>query len=122
MSITKIDIQTKELELIEGIKKSDIDFLDKVLHTDLLCMIPNGTTITKEMDLASHRAAQMVVEKLECTIEEIQIIDDTAIVTVVYDTKGKMLGNPIEGKFKYLRVWKQFDDGLKVIAVSCFAL
>jgi hypothetical protein len=74
------------------------------------------------MDLSSHRAGEMVVDEIIPTVEEIKIVDDTAIVVIVYNTKGKMLGNPIEGRFRYIRIWKQFSDGLKVIGGSCFKL
>ncbi len=122
MEIKKEDIMKMEMLLIEGIKKSDIGFLEKTIHDKVLFMAPNGQIITKEMDLASHKTGQMVIEKLSSTIEEINIIADTAISATIYDTKGKMQGTPIEGKFKYIRVWKKFDDGLKVIAASCFQI
>src|SRR4051812_9900342 len=110
MSITKTEIIGLEKKLVEGIKKSDISFLDKVLHNDLLFMMPDGQIITKAIDLASHSSGEMVVEQLLPTIENIKIIDDTAIVIVVYDTKGILLGNAIQGLFRYIRVWKQFPD------------
>ncbi len=119
MNLDKKDIKKMELLLIEGIKSSKLDFLNKVMHDNLLGIGPGGQIITKEMDLASHRAGTMVVEELSPNIDDIQIIEDTAVVIVTYDTKGKMLGTPIEGRFKYNRVWKKFDDGLKIIAVSC---
>jgi ketosteroid isomerase-like protein len=120
MSLKTSDIEKMEMLLIESIRNSDLEFLEKTIHDDLLCLAPNAQTITKAMDMTAHRAGHMVVEHLTAHIEEIRIIGDTALSMVVYDTKGKMLGAPIEGKFKYLRVWKEFDDGLKVIAASCF--
>ena len=72
MTITKTEIVELENKLIEGIKKSDITFLDKVLHNDLLFLAPNGQAITKAMDLASHQAGEMVVEQLIPTIEELK--------------------------------------------------
>jgi hypothetical protein len=122
MKITRSRIVELENKLVEGIKKSDVIFLDKALHDDLLFLTPDGRVVTKAIDLASHKAGDMVVEQLRPAIEQINIIDDTAVVIVVYDTKGIMLGNPIEGKFRYVRIWKQFDDGLKVIGGSCFKL
>jgi hypothetical protein len=119
MQIQKADIENMEMRLIEGIKTSDIAFLDRVIHDDLLCLGPDGSTITKQMDLAAHKAGGMVVDELIPTIEAINIIGDTAVSTIIYDTKGKMLGNPIEGRFKYIRVWKMFEDGLKVIGAGC---
>ncbi len=122
MNVTKNEIIELENKLVEGIKKGDITFLDKILHNDLLFLAPNGQIITKAIDLASHQAGEMIVEQLIPTIEDINVIDDTAIVVVVYNTKGTMLGNPIQGQFRYIRIWKQFPDGLKVIGGSCFQL
>ncbi|MBC5774808.1 nuclear transport factor 2 family protein [Pontibacter sp. KCTC 32443] len=122
MKISREEVLSIEAKLIEAIKSSDIKFLDSILYDDLLFIAPNGQVITKQMDLDSHRAGEMLVEQLLPTIEEVKIVDDTAIVIVVYDTKGTMLGNPIEGQFRYLRIWKQFSDGLKVIGGSCFKL
>lgn len=122
MKITKNEITDLENKLVDGIKNSDITFLDQVLHNDLLFLAPNGQIITKAIDLASHQAGEMIVEQLILTIEEINIVDDTAIVVVVYNTKGTMLGSPIQGQFRYIRIWKQFPDGLKVIGGSCFHL
>lgn len=116
--IEKIDIEKLESRLIEAIKSSDISFLETVLHDDLKFIAPNGLVVTKQMDLESHRSKSMVVESIESTIEDIQLIGETAIVVVVYDTKGVMLGNPIEGRFRYLRIWKRMNGFFKVIAGS----
>lgn len=119
MQITKENIIDLENQLAEAIKTSDVHFLKEVLHDELLFLSPNGQIVTKAMDLASHQAGEMIVEKLIATIEEIRLIDDAAIVGVVYDTKGSMLGNPIQGQFRYIRVWKQFPAGIQVIGASC---
>jgi ketosteroid isomerase-like protein len=119
MEISRSDIEEMESRLIDGIINNDLDFLDKVLHDDLLSMAPNGQIITKEMDMNSHRQGTMVVDELIPEIEQIQIIGDVAIVIITYLTKGKMFGTPIEGKFKYNRIWKRCGNELKVISVSC---
>lgn len=120
--MTRTEITDLENKLLEAIKQSDISVLEKILHDDLLFVVPDGNVITKEVDLASHRSGEMVVEEIIPTIEQINLIEDTAVVTVVYDSKGSMLGNPIRGKFRYIRFWKQFPDGMKVIGGSCTQL
>jgi ketosteroid isomerase-like protein len=122
MEISKEYIIEVEQKLIKAIASSDISSLDKALHDDLLFIAPNGQVITKQMDIASHKAGAMVVEKIVPTIEAINILDDCAIVVIVYDTKGKMLGTPIEGKFRYIRIWKLIDGTLKVIGGSCLQI
>jgi hypothetical protein len=118
-SINREQILDIENNLLSAMKVSDVDALDKMLHDDLLFITPDGQTITKEMDLASHRAGTMIIEEILPTIEQINIIDDTAVVTLVYKTKGKMMGTVIEGNFRYIRFWKMFDGALKVIGGSC---
>lgn len=120
--ITAAQVEQMELSLVEAIKRSDVNSLDQILHNELRAMGPDGRIITKDMDLGAHRSGGMVVHELEASIEEINIIGDSAISVVVYDTKGEILGQPLAGQLKYLRVWKKFDDELKVIAASCFKL
>lgn len=122
MALSKDAILEAERGLIEGIRNSDIPYLTRVLHDDLLFVIPNGQVITKQMDLDSHRRGDMVVESLIPTFEDVRILNDLATVIVVYETKGSMLGNPIQGKFRSIRMWKGYGDGPKVIGGACFML
>jgi ketosteroid isomerase-like protein len=120
MALSKDIILKAEYELIEGIKKSDASILGRLMHDDLLFLIPNGQMITKNMDLESHARGDMVVESLSPSFEEIRIVGDSATVVVVYDTRGSMLGNPIQGRFRYIRIWKEFGDGAKIMGGACF--
>lgn len=119
---TYATIQQYEDTLLQAMLAHDVEKLDGLLHDDLLFITPDGQTITKAMDLDAHRKGLMVIERISTTIEQINIIGDSAVVTLVMDTKGKMIDTPIEGKFRYIRVWKKWGDGFKVIGGSCTAL
>lgn len=119
MQLTEEEIIKLEYQLIEAIKTSDVDFIENLLHDDLLFLAPNGQVVTKEMDLNSHKSKQMSVEHLIPKFEDIKIIGDTAISIVVYDTKGVMLGENIAGQFRYIRTWKVFKDSIKVVSGAC---
>jgi ketosteroid isomerase-like protein len=116
------DVVTAEIELLTAIKNADVSTLEKILHDDLLFNLPDGNTITKSFDLDSYRSGKMKIESLEASDQIINIIGDTAVVAVVVSLKGTYDANPINGVFKYIRVWKQFDENLKVIAGSCIPL
>lgn len=119
----KIDlIVNAEIELLTGIKNADVSVLEQILHDDLLFNLPTGETITKEFDLNSYRSGKMKIDSLEASDQIINIIGDSAVVAVSVSLKGTYDNNPINGVFKYIRVWKQFDDNLKVIAGSCVQL
>lgn len=117
--ICEAEIEVMEHKLVEAIKTSDLEFLDSVMDDNLLGIAPNGLIITKEMDMTSHREKTMIVEKVITHIDKIQVFGDTALVITTYETKGKMLGTPIEGKFRYNRVWKKINNQLKIITVGC---
>lgn len=111
-----------EIELLTAIKYADIHVLEEILHDELLFNLPDGQVITKEFDLNSYRSGKMKITALEASDQIISIIGDTAVVSVVVLLKGTYDNNPLANSFRYIRVWKQFDERLKVIAGSCVEL
>lgn len=122
MAIDKSSIMENEERLIGAMRRDDVGYLERVLHDALVFMAPNGQVLTKQMDLDSHSRGEMIIDSLVPTYEDVTIMEDVATVVVVYETKGSMLGNPIQGRFRYIRVWKEFSDGLKVVAGACLML
>ncbi len=119
---TTDQIIANEEALLLAIKNRDINSLDNLLHDDLLFNLPNGQSVTKAEDLDTHRSGQITVFAIEAKAQQINIIEDTAIVTVKISLKGKYIDNPIDGTFCYLRVWKNFNNHWKVVAGSCIEL
>lgn len=111
-----------EIELLTAIRKSDVLALETILHDDLLFNMPDGQTITKDFDLQSYRSGKIKIDSLEASDQIVSIIDNTAVVTVIVSLKGTYDNHPINGLFKYLRVWKKAGENLKVIAGSCVQL
>jgi ketosteroid isomerase-like protein len=113
------EIHDTEARLFKAMTCSDVAALDRLLHEDLLFVTPDGQTITKAMDLASHKARNMVVTEADYTVEQISLIGDTAVVSIVLRATGTMLGQPIDGTYRYIRIWKWFGIGWQVIGGSC---
>lgn len=120
--ITKVQLIEAENLLLEAIKTSNVKALDEMLYNELAFMTPDGQVVTKEMDLEAHRSGAMEVNEINATVEEVNLIGDTASVIVVYDSRGRMFGTPISGRFRYLRVWKLMEGNLKVIGGSCIKI
>lgn len=120
--ITGEDVVEAENKLFSAQLTSNVDALDLLLHDDLIAVSPTGEIVTKEMDLASHRAKTMIIEDASTEIDDIKIMGDTALSIVTMTAKGKVMGRPLEGKFRYFRVWKRFDGALKVIGASFMQL
>lgn len=120
--ITKKDVSDAENQLFLAQLASDVDALDQLLYDDLLAVSPTGQTLTKEMDLNAHRSKAMIIEEASTEIDDIKIIQDTALTIVTMIARGKLMGTPLEGKFRYFRVWKYIDGTLKVVGASFMQL
>lgn len=111
-----------EKALLLAIKNRDLHTLDILLHDELLFNLPNGQTISKKDDLDTHQSGLMKIFSIEAQAQQINIIGDTAIVAVTIALQGQYVNDAIDGNFRYLRVWKQFNEQWKIIAGSCTAL
>ena len=107
-----------EIRLLEAIKTGDIDVLEELLHDRLIFNIPTGQTITKSMNIENYRLGIMTVDDISVTNQIITTIDNISTVAVTVDLKGKYGDQIIAGKFRYLRVWKLFNNSWKIIAGS----
>lgn len=114
----KEQILQLENRLYKAMKESDLNVLDKLLHEDLLFIPPSGDTINKEMDLNVYRDGKLKIIDLIPTIEHLNIIDDLAVITLIKEIKGKSNSEYFEAKFRYIRFWKQFENGIKVVGGS----
>ena len=120
--INRQDIVEVENQLFSAQLVSNVNILDQLLHDDLIAVAPTGQIVTKEMDLNAHRTKAMIIEEASTVINEVKITGDTAISIVTMKAKGKMMGTPLEGQFRYFRVWKRFDDTLKIVGASFMQL
>ncbi|WP_411972019.1 nuclear transport factor 2 family protein [Sphingobacterium sp. Lzh-3] len=120
--ITIKEIAEVENQLFLAQLASNVDGLNLLLYDDLVAVAPDGQMLTKEMDLNAHRSKAMIIENASTEIDEIRIIGDTALSVTTMTAKGKVMGAPLEGKFRYFRVWKRIDNTLKVIGASFMQL
>jgi len=98
--------------------KCDLKKLDELLHEELLFSIPNGQTITKAIDIETYGSGNMKIDEIKSSEQEINLIEDNAIVSVVIDMKGRYFDYSLDGKYKIIRIWKLFNSHFKVIAGS----
>lgn len=117
-STLKAQIIQHENALLDAMKTSNADLLERLLHDDLLFNGPTGDTATKALDLANYRSGGVHLHTVESRDMLLSAIADDVVVVVTVKLQGNYLGHDIDGKFRYLRVWKQFGEQWKVIAGS----
>lgn len=120
--LTENSILEQEKKLYSAIKDADITALDRLLHDDLLFILPSGEAITKQIDLDTYRDGALKVEELLPKVENLNIIDDMAVITLTIKLSGKFNDVPFAANFRYIRFWKKFDDGIKVVGGSGIAI
>lgn len=118
----KAQVIASEKRLLEAMKTSNVELLDKLLHDDLLFNGPNGETATKSADLANYRSGNINLHAVESSNQLLSEIGDDVVVAVTVEIRGNYLEQELDGKFRYIRVWKLFGRDWKVIAGSVVAL
>lgn len=89
-----------------------------LLHDDLLFVIPSGDVISKKMDLQSYHDGRLQILALSPKRENLHIIVELAIITLLVKTKANHDGEQFEGLYRYSRFWKSFATKIKVIGGS----
>jgi hypothetical protein len=118
----KAQVSASENSLLEAMKTNNVERLDTLLHDDLLFNGPTGETATKAMDLKNYRSGNIHLHTVAASDQTIRLIGDTAVVAVTVELKGNYLGQALDGKFRYMRVWKLAENTWKVIAGSVVPL
>lgn len=103
-------------------KTNNVELLDQLLHDELLFNGPSGETATKAMDLENYRSGNINLHTVESSDLMLNMVGDDVVVAVTVEILGNYLGQEIDGKFRYLRVWKLFENNWKVIAGSVVTL
>ncbi|MCG6136354.1 MAG: nuclear transport factor 2 family protein [Nostoc sp. LLA-1] len=118
----KVQVIANEKNLLSAMKTNNVELLDQLLHDELLFNGPSGETVTKAMDLENYRSGNINLHTVESSELMLNMVADDVVVAVTVEIIGNYLGQEINGKFRYLRVWKLFENNWKVIAGSVVTL
>ncbi|SHF94046.1 nuclear transport factor 2 family protein [Dysgonomonas macrotermitis] len=111
----KQEIIKCEETLLEAMRTADLATLDKLISDDLIFNVPDGSMITKQMDLDAYKSGNMVLETMDCVDREIQVSGDTAVVSTQVFMKGYFMQQPMEGRTRFFRTWKKVDGNWQII-------
>ncbi|MFT3794168.1 nuclear transport factor 2 family protein [Flavobacterium sp.] len=115
-------IHEAENRLLQAQKNSDVSALDRLLHDDLVFIAPNNEITTKKSDLDMHRSGNLKVLASHAEEPLVKIQEDLATVVVDVHLRVEFYGQPFEGLYRYMRVWKAVGNDWKIIAGSCSQL
>jgi ketosteroid isomerase-like protein len=91
---------------------NDVPVMDKLLSDDYLGIMANGEVVTKNQTLDHMRNRQLVIDKLDISDLKIKLIGPIAIVTSLAQIDGTVDGEPLNGSFRYTRVYQRLPGGV----------
>ncbi|MEO5978218.1 MAG: nuclear transport factor 2 family protein [Chryseolinea sp.] len=116
--LTKESILEHENRVAKVLSSGDVFNLEAMLHDDMLMVNSKGHTLTKAMDIDEVRSGVLRISVYKASDHVINIIGDIAVVSLSVHVEATMAGNVMSLELKMLRVWKEFEDGVKIVAVS----
>jgi hypothetical protein len=91
--------------------------IDELISPQLLFTGHVGQMVTKEDDLAFHRAPTLHLSSITPIEKHIRLHDGFGVVSVLLHLVGTFEGVPIDQHMRYTRVWAASEGGsLQVVA------
>jgi ketosteroid isomerase-like protein len=109
-------LQVAESELRRAQFTNDVEALDRLLDDALVFTGPDGALYGKADDLHAHRHRWLRLTRLEPGEEHVQRFGDIAVVSVCMRMAGSFKDTPIDGSYRYTRVWSKRPDGWRIVA------
>jgi len=107
--IEKIKESEKKLRL--AMLHSDVTTLNELLAPDLIFTNHLGQLITKQDDLDAHQSGMLKIKKITTSEQQIQLIENVAIVSVRVNIIGSFAGTTSKSDFRFTRVWAKNVNG-----------
>ncbi len=106
----------REVELLEEQWRAaqlagDVNAMDKLLSDDYVGISMTGQVNTKAQQLSRIRSHSFVLTRIELGEMKIKLVGEVAIVTVRASVEGTNEGVPINGVFRYTRIYQHLPDG-----------
>jgi ketosteroid isomerase-like protein len=95
-----------------AILKGDTAAMDSLLADDYMAITASGTLQTKAQSLENLRSGRMHFTSLEIADRKVRFYGTTALVTSLATVQGATAEGPMEGSFRYTRVYVKDPSGM----------
>jgi len=96
----------------KAILNADIPAMDALLADDYMAITASGTLQTREETLARMRSGRLHFTSLELSDRKVRFYGTTALVTSLATVSGSNAEGPVEGNFRYTRVYVRNEHGV----------
>ncbi|WGM21501.1 nuclear transport factor 2 family protein [Paenarthrobacter sp. OM7] len=111
-----------EDELLDAMRASDLEALDRLISDDLKFIDPEGTVLTKKADLEAHRTGATNFARIEETNRRTLESDGSGTTDTTARAVLHINGSQIEIQLLWHREWRIIDGRWQVLAGSVVVL
>ncbi len=106
----------REVELLENQWRTaqlagDVATMDKLLSDDYVGISMTGQVNTKAQQLSRIRSRALVISRIDLGEMKVKLVGQVAIVTVRAFVEGTSEGVPMNGDFRYTRIYQHLPAG-----------
>ena len=110
----KLEIMDLEQQWRIATLNADVSLMDELLSDDFVGISWTGQVNNKMSQLDRLRASHIKITRMEISDLKIRIVGPVAIVTSSAQLSGTNDGIPIDGTFRYTRVYQQLAGAWKI--------
>jgi len=107
----KREIEAAEQQWRAAQLAGDVTTMDKLLAEDYLGISNNGQLNNKTQQLERLQKRMLVITKIDVSDVKIKLLGRFGIVTSLAQLEGTNDGRPLQGLFRYTRIYKRYPDG-----------
>jgi len=112
------NIGVLEQKLLHAMSNGHFRTLDLLYHNNLIVHNSIGQILTKSAFMEPFYLGHLSIEHIMTSQQQISLYNDVAVVSVLLRMKGRNLGFPFEGTYRFMRTWNSFDGQWAVVAES----
>ena len=109
--MAKQQVEELEQQWRTATLSGDAGAMDTLLSEDYVGISWNGQVNTKAMQLDRVRSKTFAITKLDLLDSRVKVVGNVAVVTSQAHLEGTNGGVPIEGMFRYTRIYQRLPNG-----------
>lgn len=85
--------------------------MERLLAPDYLGISMTGQVNDRTQQLERMRAKHLILTKIDLSDRKIKLVGSVAIVTSLARIEGSIDGTPMNGMYRYTRIYRRYPDG-----------
>ena len=108
----KREVEMMEEQWRQAQLSDDVATMDRLLSDDYVGISMDGEITTKTQQLDRLRTRSLILTQITLSDMKVKLLGQVAIVTSLAEVQGQNEGLPLNGRFRYTRVYQRLPSGI----------